>query len=176
MTTSGNKGSRPLSPEESMTIRVSITIERDQLAALSDVLRRIIREQLSEQQSRLKDVLTQAATVVTPEEEKPASSQSGIVLTKADRVSAGDLRTALLLGKVPEEADLLLDTKTMAGLLGVSDRTLYRLLAEKALPEPLRLGARAVRWRLAEILEWVDAGCPAQKHWTYPRTTARKRS
>lgn len=108
---------------------------------------------------------------VPPEEKSaPASRDDGVRLSEVDRLKALDLRTALLLGKVPEKAGLLIDVKTTAKLLNISGRHLYRLIAEKAVPEPVRLG-KLNRWRLGELLAWIEAGCPPQHLWTYHEAT-----
>ena len=73
---------------------------------------------------------------------------------------------AVLLGKIPKDTGLLIDVKTTAKLLNVSERMVYRLADQKAAPSPVKLGA-LVRWRLAEIIEWVDGGCPSK--WQRPR-------
>lgn len=78
-----------------------------------------------------------------------------------------DLRTGLLLGKVPDTAGLLIDVKTTAQLLNVSPRTLYRLDQLEAVPPPVRIAGRLIRWRLGEIIAWMDAGCPTRRSWTY---------
>lgn len=44
-------------------------------------------------------------------------------------------------------------------LLGVSRTTIYRLRSEEAFPEPIKLGARAIRWRIDAIEAWRDALC-----------------
>ena len=38
---------------------------------------------------------------------------------------------------------------------GLSRSTLYRQMGEGAFPRPLRVGVRAVRWREAEIEDWL---------------------
>ena len=55
--------------------------------------------------------------------------------------------------------NLLIPAEAVASLLGISKRTLWRLLSAGKLPEPLRLGS-VVRWNRAEIEEWIKAGCP----------------
>ena len=55
---------------------------------------------------------------------------------------------------------LLISAEELASLLGISERTLWRLLSAGQLPQPLRLG-RNTRWRLDEIRYWIDSGCPA---------------
>ena len=82
----------------------------------------------------------------------------GTALKLSDQLKARDLRTALLLGKIPEGAGLLIDKKTLAYLLQVSQRHVARLVDVKGIPEPVRLG-QVIRWRLTEILEWIDDGC-----------------
>ncbi len=82
-----------------------------------------------------------------------------------DKLKAADLRMSLLMGKIPEDSGLLIDAKTFAHLLSISSRTLSRLIDLKAVPMPVHLG-RLVRWRLAEVLEWIEADCPPQKSWT----------
>ena len=47
-----------------------------------------------------------------------------------------------------------------AELLSISERTLYRLRSIGQLPPPIVLGG-SVRWRLAEIRDWIAKGCPA---------------
>jgi len=54
---------------------------------------------------------------------------------------------------------LLLSANQVAELLGVSVRTLWRLLSAGKLPAPVRLGG-SVRWRNADIRQWIDEGCP----------------
>ena len=55
--------------------------------------------------------------------------------------------------------NLLIPAEAVASLLGISKRTVWRLLSAGKLPEPLRLGS-VVRWSRAEIEEWIKAGCP----------------
>ena len=103
--------------------------------------------------------------------------KAGVSLSDQERLKAPDLRTALLIGKVPEDAGLLIDVKTTAKLLNVSSRTLYRLHDLGMTPSPVRLG-RLVRFRLAELLAWIEADCPPKKHWSYspdsPHTKRRR--
>jgi excisionase family DNA binding protein len=57
------------------------------------------------------------------------------------------------------DAELLLDVKTAAKLLAISSATLRRLSDSGLAPRPMKLG-RAVRYRRAELEQWVAAGCP----------------
>ncbi len=107
----------------------------------------------------------------------PLASQSpGTELKPQDKIKAADLRIALLMGKLPENSGILIDTKTLAQLLSISSRHLTRLRDLKAVPEPVHLGF-LIRWRLAEILEWIDSDCPSQKVWAIKKqeSAGRKR-
>ena len=54
---------------------------------------------------------------------------------------------------------VLLTAEEVAAMLGVSERTLWRLLSAGKVPKPIRFG-RNTRWRAAEVAEWIDRGCP----------------
>ena len=54
----------------------------------------------------------------------------------------------------------LLSVRDVAALLGgCSTRHLYRMVDAGRMPRPLKLGG-LVRWRRAEVLEWISDGCP----------------
>ncbi len=54
----------------------------------------------------------------------------------------------------------LLDVEAVAALLGgCSTRHVYRLADAGRMPRPVKLGA-LVRWRRAELADWLAAGCP----------------
>jgi predicted DNA-binding transcriptional regulator AlpA len=86
-------------------------------------------------------------------------------LPESERLKATDLRTALLLGRVPDDTGLLIDVHMVAKLLSVSARTVARLQELKAIPHSVKLGT-LVRWKLIEIIEWLDCGCPSR--WQMP--------
>ena len=52
----------------------------------------------------------------------------------------------------------------LARLLGISERTVWRLDSAGSLPRPIRLG-RSVRWRMAEVQAWLEQGCPNRRDW-----------
>lgn len=58
------------------------------------------------------------------------------------------------------ETKTLLNADEVAAMLGISERTLWRLLSAGKVPEPVRFG-RSTRWRLADVKEWIEDGCPA---------------
>jgi excisionase family DNA binding protein len=53
----------------------------------------------------------------------------------------------------------LLDVKALSKRLACSPRHAYRLADAGKLPSPVRLGC-LVRWRRAEIEQWISDGCP----------------
>ena len=58
------------------------------------------------------------------------------------------------------DSPLLIPAGEVARLLGISKRTLWRLLSAGKLPAPVRLGNN-VRWRLDEVQQWISQGCPS---------------
>ncbi len=56
---------------------------------------------------------------------------------------------------------LVLSAEQLAKLLDISERTLWRLLSSGKLLKPVRFGGNT-RWRYAEVMKWLDEGCPAQ--------------
>lgn len=63
-----------------------------------------------------------------------------------------------------ESERLALPAADVAKLLGISERHLWALNASARVPRPFRLG-RAVRWNLAELQAWLDAGSPSRDQW-----------
>lgn len=54
-----------------------------------------------------------------------------------------------------EESVEWLTSFEVAGMLKVSTRTLWRLVARKIVPEPVRINRKLVRWRREEIERWM---------------------
>ncbi|MCC6145420.1 MAG: helix-turn-helix domain-containing protein [Candidatus Hydrogenedentes bacterium] len=57
----------------------------------------------------------------------------------------------------------LMTVGEVAELLRVSTRMIHRLRDSGRMPQPIKLGG-SVRWRRAELLEWIEDGCPVQRH------------
>jgi excisionase family DNA binding protein len=57
---------------------------------------------------------------------------------------------------------VLLTVKEVAEMLGLSERTVYRLADVGKMPRPVKIGA-AVRWRKKELDTWIEEGCPASQ-------------
>lgn len=52
--------------------------------------------------------------------------------------------------------DRILRISEVCKLTGLSRATIYRLKAAGDFPAPVRLSARAVGWRLCDIMEWIE--------------------
>ncbi|HEY4311889.1 MAG TPA: helix-turn-helix domain-containing protein [Pirellulales bacterium] len=70
------------------------------------------------------------------------------------------MKTSETTNGVPNPKMVLIKANEVADLLGVSTRTLWRLLSEGRLPQPVRLGGNT-RWRLPDIETWIANGCQA---------------
>ena len=60
---------------------------------------------------------------------------------------------------------VLLTVKEVAEMLGLSERTVYRLADMGKMPRPVKIGA-AVRWRRSELDTWIEDGCPTSQRKT----------
>ena len=58
----------------------------------------------------------------------------------------------------------LISAKQLSSILGVSQRTLWRMRASGQLPKSLKISS-SVRWKAEEISVWIDAGCPCLEDW-----------
>jgi excisionase family DNA binding protein len=59
----------------------------------------------------------------------------------------------------PENRRELLKASEVAEITGLGKRTWWRHVSSGRAPQPVRVG-RAVRWRRAELMDWITAGCP----------------
>lgn len=53
----------------------------------------------------------------------------------------------------------MIDAPTLARFLDVSDRLLYRLIAEAAVSDPVVVGRQTKRWLVEAVMAWVFNGC-----------------
>lgn len=65
----------------------------------------------------------------------------------------------------PPMAPLMVPAEDAAALIGVSPATWHRMVAAGKTPAPVKLSAGCVRWRVADLRTWIDAGCPDRKTW-----------
>jgi predicted DNA-binding transcriptional regulator AlpA len=70
------------------------------------------------------------------------------------------MKLILAAGASPErEKPLLISIESLAAMLGISPRSVWRRLSGGEMVEPIRIG-NSVRWRLQDVEDWVAAGCP----------------
>ena len=65
-----------------------------------------------------------------------------------------------------------ISAKTLAQMLGVSLRQIWRLSSAGKLPRPIKLGG-SVRWNRDEIIRWFQAGCPDRRVWEARKEVAK---
>jgi predicted DNA-binding transcriptional regulator AlpA len=68
---------------------------------------------------------------------------------------------------------MLIDAIEVARIVGHSLRFVRRLDASGMMPAGIRI-RRSVRWRRAEIVAWVDAGCPTRAKWDALQSARRR--
>jgi excisionase family DNA binding protein len=78
-------------------------------------------------------------------------------------------RNANYMGqKSPEDKGLLIDSRHAAKLLGIGERTLWRMWKSGKIPKPIRIG-QSIRFSYEELQAWVNAGGPPQEEWKWPK-------
>ena len=55
-----------------------------------------------------------------------------------------------------ETEDRLITRREVERLVGLARPTIYRMLKSGRFPRPVRIGSTAVRWRLSEVVAWVE--------------------
>ena len=70
----------------------------------------------------------------------------------------------------------MLDADGLAGELQVSLHTIRRYDASGTIPRPIKLGGRLLRWPRAEIVAWMEAGCPDRREWEEIKSQRERRS
>ena len=89
--------------------------------------------------------------------------------------AAVDSRICTLEG-LPENRDALLTTNQAAYLLGLSPRTLEALRLRGGGPAFVALSTRAIRYRRADLLQWVESRvCTSTSDDRYPNPSPVRR-
>ena len=51
-------------------------------------------------------------------------------------------------------------------LTGLARATLWEMIRRGTFPSPVRIGLRAVAWRLSDVVAWIESRPPASEtHW-----------
>ena len=100
-----------------------------------------------------------------------AGNSTGSINEKRRTDSSG--QASFGRGEILEDMHLMVSRSQASELLQLSTRTIDNLKRDGLMPEPIRIG-RAVRWNRAELVAWVDAGCPQCSEWQYVSTKTGK--
>lgn len=73
------------------------------------------------------------------------------------------LRSATRAPRLTSPTPRFLRMPTVLEITGLGRSTIYRLIAEKKFPEPVRVGNRAVAWRQSDLEVW-SAGREPSPH------------
>jgi prophage regulatory protein len=65
--------------------------------------------------------------------------------------------SAIPSGSAESVPPVFLRMPTVMRLTGLGRSTIYRLIADRKFPSPVRLGPRAVAWRRSDLDEWSEA-------------------
>ena len=141
-----------------MRVQADLTFDSNAISGIVEQFQAVLERTVAAQMESLRADLERSDQAPEPQ---PTKIPQGVSLPESERLKAADLRTALLLGKVPDDAGLLIDVHMVAKLLSVSARTVARLQDLKAIPQSVKLGT-LVRWKLTELIEWLDCGCPSR--------------
>ena len=68
---------------------------------------------------------------------------------------------------------ILIPARVACGMCNRSLVTWWRLASAGKTPAPVHLGG-ATMWKRQEILDWIQAGCPARDIWEAKRGEAQK--
>ena len=60
---------------------------------------------------------------------------------------------------------LALTATEAAARMGICRAQFWKLHSAGKVPMPVYLGTKAPRWRLDELRQWLDAGCPDRQTW-----------
>ena len=70
------------------------------------------------------------------------------------------------MNSTSKNISILIDAKEAAAFLGISRTNWLTRYHAGQTPDSVRLGRR-VLWRVAELIAWVDAGCPPRHNWRW---------
>lgn len=131
--------------------------EPQSLDAFCERVCEIVRKVIQEEISKLKAV------------EQPDPTKTGIQLSPDQQQVAAQAKAAIQESALNRQG--LIGVERLAEMLDISKSSIWKLIAEKAMPEPIHIG-RVVRWRELEILAWLEEGCPVGERWALVRKRA----
>ncbi|NLE57162.1 MAG: hypothetical protein GX616_02290 [Planctomycetes bacterium] len=103
-----------------------------------------------------------------------SSADTGVALASEEQKKAAAVLAHRGLDLNVKDGQMMIDGKTLARLLDISYRALYRYVDMGAIPRPVAIGNVLKKWSLPEMLAWVEQGCPPAAHWQRIRRTAMR--
>lgn len=83
----------------------------------------------------------------------------------SDLAHTSELVRSVMPARIEGElAPILLAAPKAAKFCGVAESTFWKLNAAGRIPRARALGRRRL-WSRAELMEWVEAGCPSRDRW-----------
>jgi excisionase family DNA binding protein len=144
----------PASSRRPLTVTARITVEIENASEWSDLLRKSLVEAF-----KAAIPASHPAPAVTPPPPAPVPPP------QPSKPSPLQVVQPVPQQAVPDES-LLLDTKQVAELLGIGERTLWRWSRSGSAPRPIKIG-KTVRFSADEIREWVAKGRPHERQWEH---------
>lgn len=97
-------------------------------------------------------------------DEERSPPHSPAVPSRNDMQGNGTMTTtpnhaAQVISPGEHSARMLITVDELASILGLSIRTIWRMLSKGNMLTPVRIG-KNVRWRLYEVQMWIENGCP----------------
>ena len=71
---------------------------------------------------------------------------------------------------VPTIQAMLVPADVAGSMCARSEASWWRDHAAGRIPAPIKLGGRTL-WRVQELRDWVEAGCPSRKNWETLKAT-----
>lgn len=94
------------------------------------------------------------------------------LLREVVRAEIEPLISAIRAGKAATESPTLMTAKDVQALLRIDERTLRRATREGAVPPPIHIGGRMIRWRRGDLERWLESGARPQKKTFHARRKA----
>lgn len=137
---------------KTIRVEVGITLDNDAVGSLVDAIQHVIEKAIASGTGRALDAVKDRAKTEEPSTKSEAPPPATCSTPTPTRP------------KQPEDMPLLVDSKQVAKLLNLGERTIWRMAHSGILPKPMKIGG-AVRWSYEEVKAWIEAGCPRDQKW-----------
>ena len=161
---------------KALHLHCDIVLDRDGLTTLAEVIQQAIEKGIAPHREAVVKALgdrpSEPPRPVTALVEKPLSESSNPRagnLPQSKRMPEESSEHAQFGGRTPpDDVGVLVNTRQAAKMLSLGERTIWRLSRSGIMPKPMKIG-NAVRWKYEDLKAWIDAGCPRDERWGWPR-------